>query len=114
MQTATQRRPHFNLKPSREPALQRVHQSADVETTHEGSESSELRDRIVDNLRCSGYYQLRHLDVDVADGAIRLSGQLNRYYLLQVAHKTVLSTPGVNELISRVEVVRPERSTERE
>ncbi len=53
-----------------------------------------------------GHPQLRHLNVDVTNGRVALSGQLNRYYLLQVAQNAALSTPGVTGLESEVQVVR--------
>lgn len=106
MQTATHRRPHFKLQSSSEMVPLREQLQADDDTSLESVQPGDLHDRVVDNLRSSGYHQLRYLDVEVSDGRIRLSGQLDRYYLLQVAHKTVLSTGGVDELISRVCVAR--------
>lgn len=53
-----------------------------------------------------GNPQLKHLGVEVTNGRVSLTGQLNRYYLLQVAQNAAISTPGVSGLRSDVQVIR--------
>lgn len=53
-----------------------------------------------------GNPQLRYLGVEVFNGRVSLTGQLNRYYLLQVAQNAASSTPGVVDVEIDVRIVR--------
>jgi osmotically-inducible protein OsmY len=65
-----------------------------------------LADAVRDRLSATGYQELRRLDVDVADGHVKLSGRVARYYLLQLAQKAAMDAEGVLELRNVIEVIK--------
>lgn len=52
----------------------------------------------------SGYQPLRHIQVMLIDGRIRLLGYLPTYFLKQMAQETAAATPGVCQVENQVQV----------
>lgn len=69
--------------------------------------NAELRERIDQALRVTGYLPLRDVGVIVAEGLIILRGRLPSYHLKQVALEVVRSVPGVSEVHDDLKVISP-------
>lgn len=69
--------------------------------------NAELRDRIDQALRVTGYLPLRDVGVIVAEGLAILRGRLPSYHLKQVALEVVRRVPGVSEVHDDLKVVSP-------
>jgi osmotically-inducible protein OsmY len=65
-----------------------------------------LRQSIFKALNHLGYRQFGHLDVEVTEGRVRMTGKVSRFYWRQLAENAVIKTVGVRELESEVEVMR--------
>ncbi len=59
-------------------------------------------------LAVSPYLPLRTLTCDSHEGVLALRGQVDTYYLKQMAQTLVRDVPGVEEVNNQVQVVRPE------
>lgn len=55
-------------------------------------------------LRRSGHYDLRQLEVDERDGHVHLSGRVRTYYAKQLAQTIALSVEGVSTVENEVVV----------
>lgn len=68
-------------------------------------EHESLQRRVGSALCASGYPQLRHVTIRVAEhGRVRLEGAVPRYYIKQVAQTAVLGVEGVAALENRLRV----------
>ncbi|WP_442509716.1 BON domain-containing protein [Novipirellula sp. SH528] len=72
---------------------------------NENDEIDQLRRDILCKFKASSYRQLRQIDVTVGDiGAIELHGEMESYYLRQMAYQTAIETPGVYTVKDRITV----------
>ncbi|GAA4472293.1 BON domain-containing protein [Novipirellula rosea] len=68
-------------------------------------EIDQLRRDILCKFEASSYRQLRRVDVTVGDvGAVELRGEMESYYLRQMAYQTAIETPGVDTVTDRITV----------
>ncbi|EMI20456.1 hypothetical protein RMSM_02631 [Rhodopirellula maiorica SM1] len=69
------------------------------------NEIDQLRRDILCKFEASSYRQLRGIDVTVGDiGAVELRGEMESYYLRQMAYQTAIETPGVDKVTDRITV----------
>lgn len=69
-----------------------------------------LNDILVDNhirksLAKLGYRQLNDLQLDVIAGIVLLRGEVDSYYLCQLAQQTAKSAEGVRDVVNEIVVV---------
>lgn len=69
--------------------------------------NAELRERIDQALRVTGYLPLRDVGVIVAEGLVILRGSVPSYHLKQVALEVVRSVPGVSDVRDDLKVISP-------
>ncbi|MFG0261304.1 MAG: BON domain-containing protein [Novipirellula sp. JB048] len=73
--------------------------------TNASAEIEQLRDQILSKFKDSSYRQLRQVDVSVGDvGAVVLRGEMESFYLRQMAYQTAIETPGVATVKDRLTV----------
>ncbi|MFK7767275.1 MAG: BON domain-containing protein [Mariniblastus sp.] len=60
--------------------------------------------RVKDSLLQHGYPQLSQVSCEANDETIVLRGELNSFYLAQIAQSIVRNVPGVREVINKVKV----------
>ncbi|GAA5506846.1 BON domain-containing protein [Novipirellula caenicola] len=69
------------------------------------NEIDQLRRDILCKFEASSYRQLRGIDVTVGDvGAVELRGEIESYYLRQMAYQTAIEIPGVDTVTDRITV----------
>ena len=64
----------------------------------------QLKQRVIEALRASGYRAMRNIDVTVAKGMVILRGRVPSYYLKQIAQTAARSVRGVYELCNELDV----------
>ncbi|TWU17399.1 hypothetical protein Pla52o_52030 [Novipirellula galeiformis] len=77
----------------------------ETQVANDNTEVEQLRYQILCNFKASSYRQLRQVDVTVGDvGAVVLRGEMESYYLRQMAYQTAIETPGVFTVKDRLTV----------
>lgn len=65
----------------------------------------DLKTRVEAALKRAGYCGLHELDVHAHEGMVLLKGQINTYYMKQLAQTIAMKVPGVEILENRIEVI---------
>jgi len=88
------------------PALIRTDRPA-APATGPRSRRTRVAAQAADRLRRQPYSALRRVDCAYRAGRLVLCGCLPSYYLKQVAQEAVAGLEGVEQVVNRIEVVRP-------
>ena len=68
---------------------------------------SSLEDRVQQQLGQSPYLGVRHVNAEIRQGVLILSGSVASFFLKQMAQTAVVTVEGVESIINRIDVIEP-------